>query len=769
MCSTHVYLPASLFIFRTPDRDPARRISFSYLSLLESNLNSNRPHRTQSIGDVQMTSRKLSVSPASGSSQEIAKMKKTNLMVRSNPIGLAEPSVKRDGYAVNKNGTMYRSSEHIFAESTSLRSSRLSLAVADDGWNSNRRSSLPSPSVEGGMVRFGSGLISTGKQVTKVIMPFGPQTDTAAGIQANNKSKNKLKKTAATATTKKKKKQATTKKDSDSTSTFIQQGIREIQSLTEAANTLASTTNGSTNNIDLVAATTPEGQNLETQRESSSSSGDYSTSNGDGEVVRGEPDIGREGQNHFAAESPGGADEALEKEKTTTTSESNFHRQRRTHETSSVEFTISRRREVAQRSRSLSKTTLPDQKVTISLPSSRRTSRNPSVDRETRSRPPRLSAAKFRSSSLEIFNGTYEMRVPKKKKSNRAEVREIKSDLVVSVAAKAEEDSHKAISVSNGDVDGGLPDTTVRSTDAIFAEADSDKSCCPQKTALSQFSSRTCGGYGLGEKKQKHQDDDVMEKNLVVESSCKEGEEKADEEEEKARPAKDSSDNTWAKGGTVSNKLSQEASGGIHPPGAEAAATDDAAITKASQQAHVVDGVPNPHGVGNALKGLTAALESLQLQQSQARGKLICAQTTSQDATDASVSATVSIPSSRRASRQASPARSRSRSGSRTRSRRNSMDLYTADFNMRMSKSAVKSLEQKSTCHIRIEDEEAAERLRLCGRCHDPKHNTEDCNEYQVKQIDCKEETGTVQAGPLQNRIKGNRNGAKADSFVKLT
>ena len=35
-------------------------------------------------------------------------------MARSNPIGLAEPSVKRDGYAVSRDGSFYRSSENMF-------------------------------------------------------------------------------------------------------------------------------------------------------------------------------------------------------------------------------------------------------------------------------------------------------------------------------------------------------------------------------------------------------------------------------------------------------------------------------------------------------------------------------------------------------------------------------------------------------------------------------------------------------------------------------
>ena len=53
---------------------------------------------------------------------------------------------------------------------------------------------------------------------------------------------------------------------------------------------------------------------------------------------------------------------------------------------------------------------LPEQQVTISLPASRRASRNPSVDRERR--PSCTAAVKLRrGSSTEIFNGVYQMKV----------------------------------------------------------------------------------------------------------------------------------------------------------------------------------------------------------------------------------------------------------------------------------------------------------------------------------------------------------------------
>ena len=104
---------------QTPERDVRassqtpnnqnRRPSFSYLSLLDKN--GGFPHRTQPIGDLQTSRRNSAIS---GSQEHLNNFNKPNLMVRSNPIGLAEPSNKRDGYAVGKDGSFYRSSEHLF-------------------------------------------------------------------------------------------------------------------------------------------------------------------------------------------------------------------------------------------------------------------------------------------------------------------------------------------------------------------------------------------------------------------------------------------------------------------------------------------------------------------------------------------------------------------------------------------------------------------------------------------------------------------------------
>ena len=65
---------------------------------------------------------------------------KKNLMIRSNPIGLAEPSVKRDGYAVGKDGSFYRSSEHLNSGPSSRAGSE-SRDAPPPNWRADRRRS----------------------------------------------------------------------------------------------------------------------------------------------------------------------------------------------------------------------------------------------------------------------------------------------------------------------------------------------------------------------------------------------------------------------------------------------------------------------------------------------------------------------------------------------------------------------------------------------------------------------------------------------------
>merc|ERR1711892_1365688 len=99
-------------------RDVRGSSEMTYMSLLPED--GSMPHRTNPIGET-VTKRSQSVAATpdreikrkwsiSSSTDYLNKTNKGSYMARNNPIGLAEPSQKRDGYAVgSREGSMYRS------------------------------------------------------------------------------------------------------------------------------------------------------------------------------------------------------------------------------------------------------------------------------------------------------------------------------------------------------------------------------------------------------------------------------------------------------------------------------------------------------------------------------------------------------------------------------------------------------------------------------------------------------------------------------------
>ena len=89
-------------------------------------------------------------------------------------LGLAEPSVKRDGYAVgSREGSMYRSSGNLNVSSGSQRS-RAGSEVKDGppgGWQSGRRASTSD--IKGSGIRTGGNLVEPSVKTQNFCMPFG--------------------------------------------------------------------------------------------------------------------------------------------------------------------------------------------------------------------------------------------------------------------------------------------------------------------------------------------------------------------------------------------------------------------------------------------------------------------------------------------------------------------------------------------------------------------------------------------------------------------
>ena len=68
------------------------------------------------------------------------------------------------------------------------------------------------------------------------------------------------------------------------------------------------------------------------------------------------------------------------------------------------------------------------------------------------------------------------------------------------------------------------------------------------------------------------------------------------------------------------------------------------------------------------------------------------------------------------------------------RSRRNSIDLYTADYNIKLVCDKAKEnqsmkMMQRSSSHIKIDDI-ANSKIKLCPRCHSPHCSVDKCTEF---------------------------------------
>lgn len=145
------------------------------------------------------------------------------------------------------------------------------------------------------------------------------------------------------------------------------------------------------------------------------------------------------------------------------------------------------------------------------------------------------------------------------------------------------------------------------------------------------------------------------------------------------------------------------------------------------------------HGVGSALKGLDTALEKIAAQQKKEETQYVAKVTSKQTSRRGSISVStdsndvtnvmVSLPASKNASRATSRRNSVDLSAA-GRGRRGSLDIYTAEYAVKIgNKKNITDMEQKTTFHMKV-DNVADTDMNLCGRCHLPTHKTAKCTEF---------------------------------------
>ena len=143
--------------------------------------------RTQSVAATpdREVKRKWSIST---STDYLNKTNKDNYMVRSNPIGLVEPTVKRDGYAVgSREGSVYRSSGNINVSKGSRAGSEVREGPSV-GWQGGRRASTSD--IKGSGIRNGGNMVEPSVKSQNFCMPFGSAKSGAGFVKKKTKTVN---------------------------------------------------------------------------------------------------------------------------------------------------------------------------------------------------------------------------------------------------------------------------------------------------------------------------------------------------------------------------------------------------------------------------------------------------------------------------------------------------------------------------------------------------------------------------------------------------
>ncbi len=332
-----------------------------------------------------------------------------------------------------------------------------------------------------------------------------------------------------------------------------------------------------------------------------------------------------------------------------------------------------------------------------------------------------MATRRRRDSSVEVFNGTYEMKLPSKKSASRkGSVTKLSSSHIVYNVSGEETEQLQG---------GGRQDSSEsprpEGREKVLQTARKDEKEEEEGKSIPRPSSPPREGRKgmekVGQEGQKEEGKEAKELEGRSGSFGKVSQAKGELSEAERRCSVSSS------------------SGGDGVTGGEERKVADVVRKEGNNnnQTGGGNGGGSGGGVGDALRGLSAALESLQEQQRQQKSKLIngasAGNKKNKGGRSQTTSATVSLRGSRRSSRAASPDRaSSSASGGAIRSRRNSMDLYTADVEIKLSKKrggSVESLVERSTLHIRC-DEDTRGDLRLCARCHAPDHDAGACTEF---------------------------------------
>jgi len=681
-------------------RDVRGSSEMTYMSLLPED--GSMPHRTNPIGDP-ITKRSQSVAATpdreikrkwsiSSSTDYLNKTNKGSYMARNNPIGLAEPSVKRDGYAVgSREGSMYRSTGNVNVSRGTVGSRAASEAkdIPTGNWQGRRASTSD---IKGSGIRVGGNLVEPSTK-PNMCMPFGSANKSGGYM------KRRVNKTVQ---------QSSQSSSSQETHTAQQITESKLKAKRERNRTISGETTTQTSSKTL------------TQQVGTALSGITT---------------------------------ALEKIQVNESKQN-------------VTMPLPRK---SRRAQSLPRGQVSNEESSfkVSLPGSARTSRQASVEPDHNRK--KLS----RHGSVEIFDGAYNLTVPNKLSRHASTTKleevhtdhikitgESEDDVTNSKSEKVQETTNKSVDVKSteGKTKGFSSDSVTLNNQVI----ESSK----QNANSDQHVSNVSESSSYHQSSSVQQSTDIQQSSLVQQSQSFKQTSTVQEsvsvkqsstmEQQTIVQNQTQQQQSMIKSAQVENQTSQTISQSQRSR--QASGSNDTVVSgnrfnisnglkrqshHASQEEvrrsrHVSGTVE--HGVGSALKGLDTALNQIAAQQKKEETQYVAKVTSRQTSRRGSISVStdsndvtnvmVSLPASKNASRATSRRNSVDLSAGGGRGRRGSLDIYTAEYAVKIgNKKNITNMEQKTTFHMKVDNKDETD-LNLCGRCHLPTHKTAKCTDF---------------------------------------
>jgi len=516
---------------------------------------------------------------------------------------LAEPSVKRDGYAVgSREGSMYRSSGNLNVTAGSRAGSET--RDQPSGWSAGRRASTSD--IKGSGIRTGGNQIEPSVKSQNFCMPFGSAK--ASGGFIKKKTKAVVNQSAQQITESK------------------------LQSKRERNRTISGDTSSQV-------------------RMSSSSSTHESRS------------MTKTSSSYQAGSALSGITSALQQ------IEVNEHKQ-------NVTMPMPRKGRRAQ-SLPRGQTTNEQSSFMVSLPGSARTSRQASVE------PDHNRKTLSRHGSVEIFDGAYNLTVPNKltRHSSTSKLEEIHTDHIKIVGELENEEQTGVVKNENCNIAATSSSSSLASTQnqdisSSYAQSSASQNISSSMSSNSITSLQSRETYSETSTKTTQSSFETVQQSSMQQSKS---------ETQRSRHASNTN-STIVSGNkfNISNGLKRQSQEDL------------------SRRSRHVSGSVDNNGVGSALKGLDVALEQIASQQKREETQYV-----SKD--NGVTNVRVSLPASKNTSR-ATSRRNSVDLGSRGRSRRGSLDIYAAEYAVKIgNKKNITDVQQKNSFQLKIENQDESD------------------------------------------------------------